>query len=164
MSAGALLVMNVLICEDDATTRLLLKSMLKKAMPCEVVEVPNGVEAQALLRKKTFDLLLLDLMMPIMGGQDTLRWIRQTPSLQDLQVIVLSGENDAHQVKEMVTLGVVDFLLKPVSDPRTQVRLLSALAKLKLHPRRTLATPGVTAPSPQSGAPVSSPDFGSAAE
>ena len=47
-----------------------------------------------LLRKKTFDLLLLDLMMPIMGGQDTLRWIRQTPSLQEFQVIVLSGEND----------------------------------------------------------------------
>ena len=45
--------MNVLICEDDATTRLLLKSMLKKAMPCEVAEVPNGVEALALLRKKT---------------------------------------------------------------------------------------------------------------
>lgn len=39
--------MNVLICEDDATTRLLLKSMLKKAMPCEVSEVPNGVEALA---------------------------------------------------------------------------------------------------------------------
>ena len=57
-----------------------------------------------LLRKKTFD-LLLDLMMPIMGGQDTLRWIRQTPSLQELQVVVLSGENDAYQVKEIVTLG-----------------------------------------------------------
>src|SRR4029453_19541604 len=85
-------VMHVLICEDDATTRLLLKSMLKKAMPCEALEVPNGVEALALLRKKPFDLFLLDLMMPIMGGQDTLRWIRQTPSLQELQVIVLSGE------------------------------------------------------------------------
>ena len=134
--------MNVLICEDDATTRLLLKSMLKKAMPCEVAEVPNGVEALALLRKKTFDLLLLDLMMPIMGGQDTLRWIRQTPSLQELQVIVLSGENDAYHVKEIVTLGVVDFLLKPVSDPRTQVRLLSALAKLKSPPRKNTAGTG----------------------
>ena len=134
--------MNVLICEDDATTRLLLKSMLKKAMPCEVAEVPNGVEALALLRKKTFDLLLLDLMMPIMGGQDTLRWIRQTPSLQELQVIVLSGENDAYHVKEIVTLGVVDFLLNPVSDPRTQVRLLSALAKLKSPPRKNTAGTG----------------------
>jgi len=124
--------MNVLICEDDATTRLLLKSMLKKAMPCEVAEVPNGVEALALLRKKTFDLLMLDLMMPIMGGQDTLRWIRQTPGLQDLEVIVLSGENDSHHVKEVVALGVVAFLLKPVTDPRTQVRLLSALSKLKV--------------------------------
>jgi CheY-like chemotaxis protein len=141
--------MHVLICEDDATTRLLLKSMLKKAMPCEVVEVPNGVEALALLRKRTFDLLLLDLMMPIMGGQDTLRWIRQTPSLQDLQVIVLSGENDSHHVKEIVTLGVVDFLLKPVSDPRTQVRLLSALAKLKSNTRRAHA--GGTAPPPTAG-------------
>jgi CheY-like chemotaxis protein len=136
--------MNVLICEDDATTRLLLKSMLKKAMPCEVVEVPNGVEALALLRKKTFDLLLLDLMMPIMGGQDTLRWIRQTPSLQDLQVIVLSGENDSHQVKEVVTLGVVDFLLKPVSDARTQVRLRSALAKVKTAAAADAAVPGAS--------------------
>jgi CheY-like chemotaxis protein len=156
--------MHVLICEDDATTRLLLKSMLKKAMPCEVVEVPNGVEALALLRKKTFDLLLLDLMMPIMGGQDTLRWIRQTPSLQDLQVIVLSGENDAHQVKEVLSLGVLDFLLKPVSDPRTQVRLLSALAKLKLHPRRNLAAAGAT-PAPADGTvPLASSDLGQTAE
>jgi CheY-like chemotaxis protein len=150
--------MNVLICEDDATTRLLLKSMLKKAMPCEVVEVPNGVEALALLRKKTFDLLLLDLMMPIMGGQDTLRWIRQTPSLHDLQVIVLSGENDSHQVKEVVTLGVVDFLLKPVSDPRTQVRLLSALAKLKLNTKRSPAsnqTPEGVSTSPNAEPPAS---------
>ena len=145
--------MHVLICEDDATTRLLLKSMLKKAMPCEVVEVPNGVEALALLRKKTFDLLLLDLMMPIMGGQDTLRWIRQTPSLQELQVIVLSGENDAHQVKEIVTLGVVDFLLNPVSDPRTQVRLLSALAKVKTHPRRQPSADG-SSPADGASAPV----------
>ena len=80
--------------------------------------------------------------MPIMGGQDTLRWIRQTPSLQELQVIVLSGENDAYHVKEIVTLGVVDFLLKPVSDPRTQVRLLSALAKLKSHPDKNPAGTG----------------------
>jgi CheY-like chemotaxis protein len=153
--------MQVLICEDDATTRLLLKSMLKKAMPCEVVEVPNGAEALALLRKRTFDLLLLDLMMPIMGGQDTLRWIRQTPSLQDLQVIVLSGENDSHQVKEVVTLGVVDFLLKPVSDPRTQVRLLSALAKVKTNPRRAAANEAQAA---ESVAAATSRSEGAAAE
>jgi CheY-like chemotaxis protein len=156
--------MHVLICEDDATTRLLLKSMLKKAMPCEVVEVPNGVEALALLRKKTFDLLLLDLMMPIMGGQDTLRWIRQTPSLQDLQVIVLSGENDSHQVKEVVTLGVVDFLLKPVSDPRTQVRLRTALAKLKSHPRHNLAGASETSAPSESGIPVAGIDVDAIAD
>ena len=152
--------MNVLICEDDATTRLLLKSMLKKAMPCEVAEVPNGVEALALLRKKTFDLLLLDLMMPIMGGQDTLRWIRQTPSLQELQVIVLSGENDAYQVKEIVALGVVDFLLKPVSDPRTQVRLLSAQAKLKSPPRKNAARTGDESAPSDKLAPASTVDSG----
>jgi CheY-like chemotaxis protein len=128
-------VTNVLICDDDGTTRLLLKHMLTKAIPCQIKECHNGVEALALLRQQRVDLLLLDLMMPVMGGQEALRWIRATPTLQNLQVIVLSGENDAHHVREVIKLGVVDFLLKPVSDKKTQARLLGALAKLKLNPR-----------------------------
>jgi len=73
---------------------------------------------------------------------------RQRRDYTGAQVIALSGENDAYQVKEIVTLGVVDFLLKPVSDPRTRVRLLGALARLKSPPRKNTAGTGVgSAPS-----------------
>ena len=72
---------------------------------------------------------------------------------------MLSGENDAYQVKEIVTLGVVDFLLKPVSDPRTQVRLLSALAKLKAPRKNTAGTGEESAPSDKA-APASTVDSG----
>jgi CheY-like chemotaxis protein len=151
-------VIQVLICEDDATTRVLLKHMLGKAIQCQVEECKNGVEALALLRQKRFDLLLLDLMMPVMGGYEALRWIRSTAGLQDLQVIVLSGENDGQLVRQVIGLGVLDFLLKPVAEAKTKVRLLGALAKLKLNPRMQLPSGGATLPPADSEPTLDVPD------
>jgi CheY-like chemotaxis protein len=128
-------VIQVLICEDDGTTRLLLKHLLTRTTPCEVTEVRNGQEALAILGERPFDLLVLDLQMPVMSGPETLRRIRETPTLQDLQVVVLSAENDEAQVREVIELGVVDFLLKPVGREGAQQRLIRAIERLRRRPR-----------------------------
>ena len=73
-------------------------------------------------------------------------------------VIVLSGRTTPHQVREIVTLGVVDFLLKPVSDPRTQVRLLSAPAELKSPNRKNAAGTGDGSAPSDKAAPASTMD------
>jgi CheY-like chemotaxis protein len=95
-------------------------------------------------RKKPFDLLLLNLMMPVMGGREALRLIRETPALQDLQVLILSGEHDEQEVRDVIGLGVLDFLLKPIGKEKTRNRLLAALETLKLQPRMRPTIPAVT--------------------
>ena len=90
-------------------------------------------------------------MMPVMGGLDALRAIRQTPGLHDLQVLILSGENDEGRVRDVISLGVLDFLLKPVGDERTKDRLRIALETLRFHPRM-----------PPAGAPIPLPPINAA--
>ena len=121
----------ILLCDDELTTRFVLKRFLTKEVPCTITEADNGAVALKLLARNTFDLLILDLNMPVMDGRTTLLRIRESARTHDLPVVVLSGENDERAVKQVISLGVQTFLLKPVTDARAQARLRAVLGALK---------------------------------
>ena len=135
----------ILLCDDELTTRFVLKRFLTKEVPCTIAEADNGAAALKLLARNTFDLLILDLNMPVMDGRTTLRRIRETAKTHDLPVVILSGENDERAVKQVISLGVQTFLLKPVTEARAQARLRAVLGALKpsepFVPARPAATP-----------------------
>ena len=84
--------MNVLICDDDASTRFVLRRILAQNLGWSVAESSDGVDALQQLSRKRFDLLLLDLEMPSFSGFEVLEVLRESESLKDLPVVVVSQE------------------------------------------------------------------------
>jgi CheY-like chemotaxis protein len=101
----------VLVVDDDADIREIL-SMILELHRLRVIQAPNGEEALARVRSMPIALVLLDLMMPGMNGDEVIREMRQDPALARLPVIVVSGDRAALQTAG--ELGANGCLLKPV--------------------------------------------------
>ena len=116
--------MTVLIVDDESTSRLLLSRVIGRQFGCTVVEASNGQEAIEQLAKQPCDFVLLDLMMPVMDGAQTLELIRGHAALRQLPVVVLSAVTEDAIVRRVLQLGVSDYLAKPL-HPLNIVQRLS---------------------------------------
>lgn len=109
--------LTVLAVDDDMINLKLLKSMLMKAPQVgEVIEAKNGADAIDVLkaRGKDIDIILLDIIMPVMGGLEMLQIVRADENLQQLPIIVLT--TDETKKTEALELGANGFLMKPVRE------------------------------------------------
>jgi len=106
----------VLAVDDDMINLKLLKSMLMKNEKVkEVVEAKNGSDAIGILKSRDdIDLILLDIIMPIMGGIEMLRVVRADDNLRQLPIIVLT--TDETKKSEALELGANGFLMKPIRN------------------------------------------------
>ena len=100
----------ILIVDDDAAMLASLR-MLLKANGHVVESAQGGEKALELLAATDYDLMLLDLQMPGVGGREVLRHIKTNGI--DIKVIVVSGETSFSAVKEALTEGAYDFVRKP---------------------------------------------------
>jgi two-component system chemotaxis response regulator CheY len=137
---------NILICDDDAATRFVLKRVLVRELNATVTEAADGLQAFKLLMANGYDLVILDLRMPIMNGPETLDVMRSTPALRDLPVIVLSSETEMDVITRVVSAGVTDYLLKPLSSSGTQKRLMQIIERLREGASAAAADAGAAAP------------------
>jgi CheY-like chemotaxis protein len=133
-----------LIVDDEPTVRLLLSRILRRDVDCEVTEATNGIEALDLLASQRYDFLVLDVMMPIMDGIETLETIRRTPDLRNLPVMVLSAVRDEAQVRKLVALGVSAYLTKPVRPTDASTRIQRIVATVSAAPRLAQSGSGRT--------------------
>ncbi len=104
----------VLAVDDDMINLKLLKSMLmKNSEIAEVVEARNGADAINVLKERNdIDMILLDIIMPVMGGLEMLQIVRADENLKQLPIIVLT--TDETKKSEALELGANGFLMKPV--------------------------------------------------
>ena len=104
----------VLAVDDDMINLKLLKSMLKKSgKVAEVIEAKNGSDAIGVLKSRDdIDLILLDIIMPIMGGIEMLKVVRADDNLRQLPIIVLT--TDETKKSEALEFGANGFLMKPI--------------------------------------------------
>lgn len=132
--------MHVLICDDDAATRFVIKRLLTQNFGCSTTECVDGVEALRKLDDEEVDLILLDVEMPLIDGIEVLEAIRNSPQLKTLPVLMLSKERREEAVVKLVRLGIEGYILKP---PRTE-KVLAALERLRgtLSVRRTTGRSG----------------------
>ena len=113
----------VLAVDDDLINLKLLKSMLKKSeFISEVVEARNGADAIAVLKTQfDIDIVLLDIIMPVMGGIEMLRVIRADEELRAIPVIVLT--TDETKKSEALECGANDFLMKPIREKDVMLKI-----------------------------------------
>ena len=106
----------VLAVDDDLINLKLLKSMLMKTSNVkEVIEAKNGSDAIGILKiRDDIDLILLDIIMPIMGGIDMLKVVRADDNLRQLPIIVLT--TDETKKSEALECGANGFLMKPIRN------------------------------------------------
>lgn len=105
----------ILVAEDDAFSRRVLRVLLSSPR-MSVIEVEEGQAAIDLLALRSFDMLILDLTLPLMTGEDVIRWIRRhnTP-WNDIPILGLVEESMMPQVGRLTTLGMSDWTAKPLS-------------------------------------------------
>ncbi len=108
--------LKVLAVDDDMINLKLLKTMLKKSSRVhEVIEAKNGADAIAILKNQgDIDIVLLDIIMPVMGGIEVLKVVRADNSLQDMPIIVLT--TDETKKAEALECGANGFLMKPIRE------------------------------------------------
>lgn len=109
--------LTVLAVDDDMINLKLLKSMLMKTQRvAEVIEAKNGADAIDVLkaRGKEIDIILLDIIMPVMGGIEMLQIVRADDNLHQLPIIVLT--TDETKKSEALECGANGFLMKPVRE------------------------------------------------
>ena len=121
--------MRILVIDDDPYIRSGLRRLLVRKYAAEVAEASDGVVGLKCLSDVQYDLVLLDLHMRTMDGMDTLRALRRSPKLGSIPVMMLTGDADESIVATALTLGVQDFLIKPVDATILFERIDAALMR-----------------------------------
>jgi DNA-binding NtrC family response regulator len=124
----------VLVVDDERPTRLLMEKELPRA-GCVIGTAESGEEALEKVQAQEFDVILLDLKMPGIGGMEALRRIRDSGS--SAEVVVLTGHPDVATAIEAMKLGAYDYLTKPFKLAEVEVVLRRAAERQRLARENT---------------------------
>lgn len=104
----------VILVLDDIPTNIVLVKALLKNKNYEVISARTGTEALALAEERQPDVILLDIMMPVMDGYEVLARLRSNEKTKDLKVIMLSALASEEDITKSVELGADGYLTKPL--------------------------------------------------
>src|SRR6476660_1243856 len=123
----------ILVVDDNDDNRYTLTLYLELEGYADIQIAEDGKQAIARLDKESFDVVLLDVMMPKVDGYQVLSWLKDQRRLHDLPVIMISALNEMSSVVRCIELGAVDFLLKPFNQVLLKARLGASLEKKRLR-------------------------------
>jgi adenylate cyclase len=129
--AGAL--PGILIVDDNEDNRYTLQLMLETDGHERIASAACGNEAIALIEKERFSLVLLDLMMPDLNGDEVLKVIKSDPDKRDIPVVMISADTNADKVSQCIELGADDYLPKPFNPTILRARIAAALRRHTLR-------------------------------
>ena len=129
----------VLVVDDDPNIRRMICAALKRD-GYTFLEAPNGRDALDLMRNDHPDVVVLDLMMPVLSGWDVLRERMSDAELRRIPVIIVSANRDP-EVAHAVSQGICAFLPKPFD-----IGALSALVRSCMPPPSPASTPAAGLP------------------
>jgi CheY-like chemotaxis protein len=112
-----ILAKKILIVEDDDVNLLIAEHLLKRAGH-QVTSADNGESAVEAVRATAYDLILMDIEMPIMDGLEATPLIRQLPFGQQVPIIALTAHTIPEKLAEIHQAGMDDYLIKPFELPK----------------------------------------------
>ena len=117
---------NILVAEDSADARQLMRDLLE-GLGHNVEEAKDGLEGVRMALTNRPDLLILDLMMPTASGDSALRFMRGTPELKDIPILVVSAHPDIARIAKQY--GADDWVAKPVSIREMSAKIETMLKR-----------------------------------
>jgi len=105
--------MNVLIVDDFATMRRIVKNILRQLGFTNISEADDGKTALQALKKEKYDLILSDWNMPGMPGIELLKAVRSDDELKNIPFLMVTAEAEKENIVEAVKLGVSNYIVKP---------------------------------------------------
>jgi len=125
----------VLIVDDVDANVLLLKLLISKA-GYKTLSAYNGRDALEVIMKENPDLVLLDIMMPIMDGHEVAKKLKETPGKEELPIIFLSALNSTEDIVQGFKLGAADYVSKPFNKDELLTRINHQISLI--HAKKTI--------------------------
>lgn len=122
---------NILVVDDDRNMNDLISRVLKSKLSCKVESVYNGIDAFIHLHNDVFDLIILDISMPLLHGIEILKILKEDPVLKKIPVAMMTANREKEIISQLVSLGIIDFIAKPISLDIVYTKLKDILKKIE---------------------------------
>lgn len=126
---------NILLVDDDENTRKLMRAVLKMD-GYNVFMGVNGQEALDVMESQHIDLVILDIMMPVMDGYKFANILRQSGS--ELPILMITAKHDQSDKKKGFLVGTDDYMTKPVDETEMLLRVKALLRRSKIVSQRKI--------------------------
>jgi CheY-like chemotaxis protein len=139
-------VSKILIVDDEAPIRALMRATLTMAGH-QVTEAAGGEEALEKIKKDDFDLVVLDIMMPVTDGYEVLERIKAIPQKAHLPVVVVTAKSyESEGIMREMTAGAIDHLSKPFDPEDLEIAVARALnsSEDQLETKRRMMSRGAS--------------------
>lgn len=123
---------HVLVVDDNPVNRRLISRVLKEQGHTSD-SAENGRLALDMLHEGHFDVVLLDVLMPVMDGYETLSAIKRKPAFSHIPVIIITSVDEMESALRCIELGATDYLPKPFNPNLLKARLNASLAGKRLR-------------------------------
>lgn len=122
--------LSVLLIDDDEIERMKFKKVCKDInFPCSIIEAVNGKQALNFLNnvKNTFNIIILDLHMPIMNGLELLEDLKSNKQFKNIPIIIMSNSEDNNDLKKCYDFGISGYFTKPAKYSKYSKKVKSVL-------------------------------------
>lgn len=118
----------ILIVEDDSNIEQLISFKLKNS-GYTVFTARDGMKALEFLKNNSVDLIVTDMMMPVMDGRELVLQLKKDPKTKSIPTIMLTSRSLEKEIVEAFSLGVDDYVKKPFSPQELVARIKTVLAR-----------------------------------
>ncbi len=132
---------NILVCDDDKHTRMLLRTILEKA-GYSTLEAEDGLEAVKILEENNIDLVVLDVMMPRMDGYEFTSRVRE--SNNNIPILMVTAKHTPPDEKKGFLAGTDDYITKPIDDEKLLLHIKALLRRARINSEQKITLGAVT--------------------
>lgn len=118
---------SILLVEDSATTRALIRAVIDEMGEFNTVEASSGFEALKLLPTQEFDLVITDINMPDINGLELISFVKNNPRFNHLPLVIVTTEKSEEDKKRGIALGAAAYITKPFKADELQEVIKKAI-------------------------------------